>query len=499
MGKRIMNKKVALCLLSLCFCACDGSTALPENGNETGDNNPVHEDNKEYLKYYENDKYIVGKRIYDDVFDCHLEDGEYTLEIPEVKEAECVYRDGIVDIKKNGVLKHHGRSLYIADVNQDGYFDLCYTIWTQWTDLLSNKDNDRIYVYDAHNDKDLDVFNTINGYRNDTKSYYFDLDENNVLYIIETRDDISVHELARIERAARLLKNQETFFEWFDMDTKIFNCRFFGSLMYEERSIQPEIIIQFIGFIKKDLQLPITIDQISIEKIDGPDFNVYIEAKKNLLNIGDYGRFDAYLTFTEPGIYNIKATAGEFSSVEKFDIPKTYLEEEISRSYYTHYDCYYDAKTNLWDIVRGWPKIYFGCQDYLMAQSEDELENYFGIENEKNITFSSNEEYDAFKAKVAELENNGLVLDKDSKVFPYVDFTSSKIIATAFYKPEYVVYSELNYVRQNNNDLVINMKGTYSEDFHLDNGCHVCFAYLVINNDMEYNVSGKMVYSKDRA
>lgn len=103
------------------------------------------------------------------------------------------------------------------------------------------------------------------------------------------------------------------------------------------------------------------------------------------------------------------------------------------------------------------------------------------------------------KQKFTELENNGLISDKDGKVFPYVDFTSNRIIVTAFYKSEYVVYSELDYVRHYDNNLVINMKGTYSEDFHLDNGCHVCFAYLVVNNDMEYNVSGKMVYSKDRA
>ena len=92
-----MNKKVALCLLSLCFCAC--ACTVTDNHEEIESNK--QEDNKDYLKYYENDKYIVGKRIFDSGFYPDTLDGEFDLVIPEVTGVVCTYRHGIVDIKKD--------------------------------------------------------------------------------------------------------------------------------------------------------------------------------------------------------------------------------------------------------------------------------------------------------------------------------------------------------------------------------------------------------------
>ncbi|MCR5308604.1 MAG: hypothetical protein K6E21_00640 [Bacilli bacterium] len=492
-----MNKKVALCLLSLCFCAC--ACTATDNCEEIENNQ--QEDNKDYLKYYENDKYIVGKRIFDSGLYPDTLDGEFDLAIPEVTEAVCTYRNGIVDIKKDGVLKNRGRSLYIADVNQDGYFDLCFKSGSILGDLLSSRNKDSVCVYDAHNSKYLDILDCFEGYKNDNKSYYFDLDKNNVLYLIEGSNNQSVFKLGKIERTARLLKDQEKKFEWFDLDYK------FTSFLYGvdrgdhfQGISQPEIMFSIYGFFKPDIEFPLTANDFTVEKVKGSDFDVYIERSKFYKEPGYEGDFRAFITFKEAGDYTIRVKAGnlpELNNDNKFDLEVYEDNLTLNTWLYSYYEEYYDLEKNAIEISRGWPKIYFALQDYVMAQSEDYLSNYFGINNGDNIVIKSKQGYETFKDKLSELENNNLICDKNNSPFPVVDFDCYKIVVTALYKPDYAVNSELNYVRQIGNYLTIEMNGTYSDDYYIENSCYVCLAYLLVSKDINYTVSGKMTFKND--
>ena len=491
-----MNNKVALCLLSLCFCA--SACTVTDNCEEIESNQ--QEDNKDYLKYYENDKYIVGKRIFDSGLYPDTLDGEFDLVIPEVTGVVCTYRNGIVDIKKDGVLKNHGRSLYIADVNQDGYFDLCFKCGSKWGDLLSSRNRDSVCVYDAHNSKYLDILDCFEGYKNDNKSYYFDLDENNVLYLIEGSNNQSVFKLGKIERTARLLKDQEKKFEWFDLEYK------FGSFLCGvdigdngHGISQPQIMFSIYGFFKPDIEFPLTANDFTVEKVKGSDFDVYIERSKFYKEPGYEGDFRAYITFKEAGEYKIRVNVRDLPELNlrnEFDL-KIYEENLTLNTWlYSYYEEYYDSEKNAVEISNGWPKIYFASQDYVIAQNEEYLSNCFGMENGKNTVIKTTQEYDAFKNKLLELENNNLIRDKNNNPLPEIDLDSYNIIVTAFYKENYAVFSKLDYVRQIGNDLTIQMNGTYDKEDYIEDCCYVGLAYLLLTKDVDYTVSGEMTFKK---
>ena len=326
------------------------------------------------------------------------------------------------------------------------------------------------------------------------------MDENNVLYLIEGSNNQSIFKLGKIERTARLLKDQEEKFEWFDLEYK------FGSFLYGVDSgdighgiSQPQIMFSIYGFFKPDIEFPLTANDFTVEKVKGSDFDVYIERSKFYKEPGYEGDFRAYITFKEAGEYKIRVNVRDLPELtlrNEFDL--TIYEENLTlnTSLYSYREEYYDSEKNALEISHGWPKIYFASQDYVIAQNEEYISNCFGIENGENIVIKTAQEYDAFKNKLLELENNNLIRDKNDNPLPKIDLDSYNIVVTAFYKENYAVFSQLDYVRQIGNDLTIQMNGTYEKENYIEDCCYVGLAYLLLTKDVNYTVSGEMTFKK---
>ena len=307
-----MNKKVGIAFLSLlmstCVCGCsvnieigpatnppqDNSTANPPQDNST--TNPPQDSsngeittNDDYLKYYENDKYIVAKRVAD-VFseDYNNEKNRiFTLdEFPYINFK--IDGSGCVSFETNGK-KFSSEGLYLADVNQDGCFDMCINYQSP-----DSKSHARIKIYDVRNDEYIYE-------RIDTRyNYFFDVDENNVLCVMHVKNNSFFKEVIR---SSRVLKSSELM----KLEDFTGTCRFTGlyttiGLTKMTARVTSTGVISYIGYIWDVSTYPIKIHEVWITTRDSYNYSYSI----GQLTVGCY---DASLNFLEPGELNLVVIA----------------------------------------------------------------------------------------------------------------------------------------------------------------------------------------------
>lgn len=254
----MFKKKSSLLFVSLClcFCSCDGKSNR----------------NKIDYKYFENDTYVVGKRVYD----CyHKNDEEPLTGYLSVKELPHVdltyYSNGCFKIEVNGsTIETQAYSVYVADINQDGNFDICYC-------ATNDNNNDFIYAYDVSNDKKIDIF-ILEGLDGSKNHFYLDLDENNVLCIVETRRNFKACSLASVCRTARILKqSSNSRLEWFELKGyKLlgFDAYTYSKYSYDENTLYLNGKIRiycFLGTDCYDTEFLVTEKDFTIEKVSGPE------------------------------------------------------------------------------------------------------------------------------------------------------------------------------------------------------------------------------------
>ena len=279
-----MKKLFVLAFLTT-LCSC-GNTVEINKDKDKKDNE---------VNYYENDKYVVGKRIFDlnywcDVVADDLPDKTVTFEeIPGIT----FYNNGHdchFDTIKGETI-YFNWALYIADVNQDGYFDICYDI-----SLGSGVISHAAYVYDVHNDQLILEKNERN-----TSDYFFDLDVNNELCLVETKTSGALG--YKFKSYCRFLKNSsESMFEPVtDLDFKTIGISLGYSNFNAESSVEKEISGLLYFYQKNGSNCPIRAMDIRVLKVEGPDF-IYEIADFDPSNCS----FKLKIKFANPGNSKIK-------------------------------------------------------------------------------------------------------------------------------------------------------------------------------------------------
>lgn len=158
------------------------------------------------------EKYIVGKRIFDPDYN-NYPNPKSTIKIDEFPGLEFSYNtlNSSYSIESLGVTFNYCYSFYIADINQDGYFELCYS-FVKGSGIV----NYGISIFDVHNKVTL--------FENEERGkldYLFDLDDKGYLIIEELK--FNDHKPHLLNKALHFVKNlnKNLLFEEFTFDSKL--------------------------------------------------------------------------------------------------------------------------------------------------------------------------------------------------------------------------------------------------------------------------------------
>ena len=240
-------------------CSSINSGSFVSGGSESNEQNSNSSiEEKDYFEENKNDTYIVGKRVFDlDYINDQAIKESFTVE--QIPDANFEY----INNKNSFVLSVGGEtsininySLYIADVNQDSHYDICYS-HTEGSGVLSFK----VGIYDFYNKKSL--FLSSDSYTDDC---LFDLDDNNLL-VLEQFDQVSGTKFL-LNQSRRILKNSNNLveFESFDLDSKIkgINCSFSpaGDNVKKGETLRINLFIKFLA--KNVVSCPLQINDITV-------------------------------------------------------------------------------------------------------------------------------------------------------------------------------------------------------------------------------------------
>ena len=294
-------------LMCLCSCSCSCTSSDKNSGISL----VKTEDN-----YYKNDKYIVGKRIFDNNYFCDNaptlpEERTFTLEeFPGLTFNN--YQSSASFEDESGTYLGMSWALYIADVNQDDHFDLCFV-----KSVGSGVITYEAYIYDVFNHQYLLEKADRNKY-----NYFFELDENNVLCLIEGRSARGSYQ--RVHRVGRFLKDtKESMFDWYTYDdlkvTGIYN---YNPNSYQVETVTGDLNVGLYAYIDIDYEPIFTVDELIIEKVSGPDFAYQIAE----LDVSQ-ARYGIKITYSNSGVSKIKFKFRDVSVVEEIVVrEKEYAE-----------------------------------------------------------------------------------------------------------------------------------------------------------------------------
>ena len=264
---------------------------------------------------FEEKEYVKGQRIYDLEYDVagYLEETMTLEEFPELtfkRDGSSVAlliegRETVVDSNRIGA-----KSIYLADVNNDGYTDLAY--YQNRTNGSSNNGY-LVKIYDYHNDKFL--FNNDNN-----KSSILDLDDEGVL-IIEELDNRVNSSLKTLIRAGRFLAGDEISFEWFNFDFKLKGLsleftKYKDGVGLAYLNQKTYVMLRLYGIGSESLDKAIPIEQINVKRNDELySFEVTNSSVASIFNI-------AY-TFIKEGTVELEASIGDITAKEAVQILST--------------------------------------------------------------------------------------------------------------------------------------------------------------------------------
>lgn len=234
--------------------------------------------------FSDNEKYIVGKRVFDNDYN-NCKNPEATLKIDEFPDLEFSYKqlDSCYSIESLGITFRYCYSFYIADINQDGFLDICYSYAKG-----SGTVNFGIAIYDIHNNTAL-----FEKEERGTFDYLFDLDDDGCLLIEELNYNEDIPHL--LNKALRFLKNpnNELLFEEFSFESKLkgFLC---GAGTGNRNQYKVSILLIHVGTNDRHelsaneiLAEGIVDFTYSVEKYEelsegSPDFNLILNFKRKI-------------------------------------------------------------------------------------------------------------------------------------------------------------------------------------------------------------------------
>ena len=281
----------------LSVCSCSNTSSINDTVIKVDDG----------YNYYKNDKYVVGKRIFDknyysDDVPFSIEEPTFTLE--EIPEITFKTKSGYVYFEdSSGDAIAMNWSMYIADVNQDGHFDVCYCD-AKGSGFVSYE----AYVYDVFNGQYL-----LEKADRNAKNYDFDLDENNVLCLLEGHATRGNYQ--RVHQVGRFLKDtKDSMFEWYNYDIKLIgiNVMFRGK---PALNVTNELTGAIYGYVDFSKDPTITSNDLIIEKVSGPNFT-YEFADFNTST----GSFTMNFRFSEVGNSKIKFKIGNIFVVYETNV-----------------------------------------------------------------------------------------------------------------------------------------------------------------------------------
>ena len=226
-----------------------------------------------------NDKYIIGRRVFDNDYN-NYPNPKATLKIDEFPNLEFSYNqlDSSYYLEGLGIAFNYCCSFYIADVNQDGYSDICYS-YVKGSGIV----NYGIAIYDIQN-------NTVLLEKEDRGEfdYLFDLDDNGCLLIEEL--EFNDHRSHLLNKALRFIKNQknELLFEEFSFESKLkgFLC---GLGSGDRNQYKVSILLVHVGIndryalnaneiiVEGIVDFTYSVDKYE-ELVEGsPDFNLFLK------------------------------------------------------------------------------------------------------------------------------------------------------------------------------------------------------------------------------
>ena len=274
-----------------------------DNFSLTDMNDSSTSSEKDFFNIYKDEKYVVGKRIFDlDYVNLDLIKESFSLdEFPGIVfDYNLENSSFYVEIDSGNIIKFN-YSLYIADINNDGYYELCYS-YTEGSGNLSFYTE----IFDYHNkellfsSKDSSISNCI-----------FDVTENYILILEEIiRVTGTKYELKKTSRFTKHSESQVTL-ESFDIEAvfKGISCSFspVGENVKKDETLRIDITIHMAAK---------NIDNCPVQE---KDFNVLCTDNKFTYSVKSRESTASYLpdfslnlSFSQAGEKQITVKVGEF-------------------------------------------------------------------------------------------------------------------------------------------------------------------------------------------
>lgn len=294
------NKYIRFTLLAVlsfgCLCSCSCSHTHDEKIIEKESNSSRFD----IKKYYKNNLYIVGRRVFDEHYytSCTSIWNSESFTLEEFPDLEFVKDHGMFSVFLDDTTTLRFReSLYVADVNQDGHFDLC-SVGSSGSGYISYY----VQVYDLYNHEYI-----FEKHDRNVKDYYFDIDENNVLCLVGAHPNGGL--VRKINQVGRFLKGfDEPTFSWYTYDWKVTDISFGNYSDFSTVVNNPLTKRLYIDcYLKYGNEFPFDSRDLVVERVSGPIFTY--EAEDNEGNPS----FDLTLTFLATGDATIRININGFT------------------------------------------------------------------------------------------------------------------------------------------------------------------------------------------
>ena len=300
--------KFLLVFSSLFVVSCsskDTGSASSSLVDDASSNMSDTSEDQSYFSRYHNDKYVVAKRIFDlDYINSKTIEESFAIEeLPGIVfEYQKDESNFVVNFDENVSISFN-YALYIADVNNDSHYDVCYSC-IEGSGALSYK----VGVFDCYNKKTLFLSNG-----SPTANCVFDLDDNNLLVLEEFDRASGTKNLLKQSKRILLTGKEGIEFEPFDFDTKIkgISCGF--SPAGDDIKIGNTLSINlFIKYLSKNVDTcPIQNKDISIDCDD----KTLTYLVKNQEGTASYlPDFYIEFSFSTEGIKKVSVNIGQFVS-----------------------------------------------------------------------------------------------------------------------------------------------------------------------------------------
>lgn len=222
-------------------------------------------------------------------------------------------------------------SLYLADVNFDGYKDVCVGNITQGEDRETYLS---VAIFDAHNNKKLLEFN-------DRGNFDYDFDLENTYLIIEEMPHVSKGNRRSVSRVGRFVKNsaEQHNLEWESNSYKLTGISVSRNIVcvedqslvntYKDTSGADVYVLNTTNTFKFVVTLAYQGDYATNTKQKGDciTFELSDDYLTTFVSDENNGTFVYNLSFNREGKYNFKASVEKFDVVTQIEVNNTLYDQ----------------------------------------------------------------------------------------------------------------------------------------------------------------------------